>query len=278
VSDPRAEAARHWLTRSLSDAMGSVPKVALYDGGAIFSGPDGGEEDDHDVQPQGDGGILAFEAVAALPPAELERWRTRFELARRNARPQDEPEPAAVAAAQAHMRALEAAVGAAETAEEKSIASERRDGALSLLLHVGLVEMDIPGIEPDELARHEPIGDPEHVIGAPLAVIPVPLARHDRVCLTCVELHERGIAVHWHAVCDEHPPESPTFTVSDGAGTRYGEDLGGGGSWSPIQTPFAFLGRSEIAGAPPSAGGTLTIETESGAWQIPLPPRSADPQ
>jgi hypothetical protein len=292
VTDDRQDAARRWLTQSLSDAMGSTPLVVVAAEGAFARGFEHDElhgEDDDD-EPWGEGAIEAYRALDVLPGDELDRWRDRFRVARgaRGAAP-PRAEPERIAAAERHLDRLLREIEAIDDAGERAAGHARFDGAFSLLLRAGLVDrhsMTTWGERLDSVApmiEHvgaEPIGagggdaySPEELAeiargpGDARAVIALQPLRHDGVCVTCVEIHERAVSIHWHAVGGPMPPEM-SFTVEDDAGTRYGAPLGGGSTSAGDEVVH---GESRVAGVPPPHARRLVVRSDAGEWVVELP-------
>ena len=281
------EAAERWLTRALSEAMGSVPGVAVAPGMVFVTGTGDGPND-HDDQPMGVGGVLALEAIGALSAGEAAIWLRRFELARGGAAP--EPDPEAAAAAREHLRGLvgegaepaDRTAGAPDGAAGGGAQLDRLGSALGFFVHTGLAGLD--GLDPlleelglgdDALLEGDGDGDDDEdwdppASGDPVAVVPAPLARHGGVCLTCVEVRERGLAVHWHlSGGGERCLEGPELRVSDDTGTDYGEMVGGGASSEGEDGPVS--GTSEYAVPIPPQARTLMVRSGSGEWSVPLP-------
>jgi hypothetical protein len=282
VSDEATEAAaRRWLTVALSDAMGSVPSITLESGGgAYITSPAHDDEPDPEPQPHGDGAVAAFEALELLDATEIERWRERFRLGRGGGASLPDPSAEERAAADACLeRLLEGA--------EAGLA--RFNGALSLLLRLRVVgdeAMDwiakAVGTEADEL--HEETTDASGAalyadLGESRAVLAAPVERHAGTCITCVEIHERGLLVDWHMIRQPEDNDddsdagfpAPPLSAADDAGTDYGAGYTGEVSWSPDEGPYAVFGSTRFAAAPPPSAGTLTISSgEGGEWEIAL--------
>jgi hypothetical protein len=285
MSGDAQAAARRFLTRALSDAMGSVPSVRLGGGGVYVSGAGGGEPDS-DPQPHGDGAVEAIDALGLLSSGEVERWRGRFRLGRDGGGAVPAPSAADADAASRHLDTLLDAVAAADGDVDRAGALDTFGGAVSLLLRLGYLDGDALGtwaerldavaaVPRDELEFvEEESGEPED-LGQLRAVAPVPLARHDGLCLTAVELYDEGVVVHWHEVVEgsgERGFPSPTLTASDDAGTAYSPVVARSVSYSPDEVRYAIFGSSVFPTPPPAQARTLTIRGESGGeWAVPLP-------
>ena len=251
MSEARHEAAQRWLTRSLSESMGSVPSVAIASEGVFVSGS--GDEDlgPWSGQPQGDGAVLALEALGAISAGEVAHWLRRLELARAAEPPAPDPELAAAAAR--HLEELRSRDD-----------MPRLSAAAGLFTHAGLANAN-QGLLTESLPREDS--------GATRAVVPAPLERRAGMCVTCVELRERGLVVHWHFVQQdgEDAPEGPRFEAADDVGTGYGDAIEASSSWGAAEDgPSGAYGRVEFPAPVPAAARTLTIRAGAD-FAIPLP-------
>jgi hypothetical protein len=125
--------------------------------------------------------------------------------------------------------------------------------------------------EPQDL--HEPEFRPPESMGALVRVVPAEPARHERLCVTAVALHEGGFEVHWHALGKRpYDPDGgldgERFEANDDLGTEYRATGTGGGfsSYSEPNGPFVALGQTACAPAVPEGARELRIRRAASEW------------
>ncbi len=235
--------------------------------------------------------LHAAERDGALPPEEIERWRARVALVARGEVPA--PTDALRAAAEAHLAELAAAAEAIGARLARAEAVGRLEGALSLFVataclgpaereawraRVGELQVDPDEDEPLD-DEDEPLAEGELLVRPPDAlvrVLAVPLARHDAMCVTTVDVHERSTEIRWHLLRDAAPTFveaqviARSFALADDVGTDYGQADGGAG-WGGVGAgPHPIHGTSRCEAAIPPQATELTITRGDAVWRVPL--------
>jgi len=311
--DMRAE---RFLAGHLSESMGSVTSISLFGGNGAYVGsgswPQPSDDDDLDlgVNPLEDSGpavLGALEATAVLPTAKTERWKHLFALAL-GGRPVAPPRPELRSRGQSYLATLAAAFQAEEDEAVDQRELDRLGGAVAALSDLGLVESDpLPSIlrgllggtvaHPDEPLTGEefPLPPPPETtddqyeqpesrsIGEPLQVIAGPTSRREGLCFTCVELHTRGLILHWHEVVEAGGDDAMedsfdrldrTFTLADDVGTEYTEastTSSHGPAWSPgPPRPSGLWGSAVSRTSVPDEASRLDITTGDAHWRLDL--------
>lgn len=203
----------------------------------------------------------------------------------------DPPDPDMRVAAERHLAALVEALARAQDDAARARGIARIEGALALLFHTGCIAVEQIGHWRERVAAvvpppaPEPGGDAEggggprvvKAAGVLRAVVPVPLARHDGLCMLSVSISEHTTEVAWHLVhrgrmrfVDAHAI-AESVTLADDVGTDYGE-LAGGAQWGRSGTaPYAVRGWSHSESPVPAHATRLTIARDDARWDVPLP-------